>query len=36
VRCHIILCVGGERQDNLTAAIPAGAELKIVSALRGG
>lgn len=36
VRRHIILFVGGERQDDLRAAIPAGAELQIVGALSGG
>ena len=36
VRPHIILFVGGERQDDITAAIPAGAELQIVGALSGG
>jgi molybdopterin converting factor small subunit len=36
VRRHIILYVGGERQDDLTAAIPSGAELQIVGALSGG
>jgi molybdopterin synthase sulfur carrier subunit len=36
VRRHIILFVGAERQDDLTSAIPAGAELQIVGALSGG
>ncbi len=36
VRRNIILFVGGERQDDLGAAIPAGAELQIVGALSGG
>ena len=36
VRRHIILYVGGEREDNLDAAIPAEAELMIVGALSGG
>jgi sulfur-carrier protein len=36
VRRHVILFVGGEREDNLDAAIPAGAELMIVGALSGG
>jgi sulfur-carrier protein len=36
VRRHIILFVGAERQDDLTAAIPAGADVQIVGALSGG
>jgi molybdopterin converting factor small subunit len=36
VRRHVILFLGGEREDNLDAAIPAGAELMIVGALSGG
>ncbi len=36
VRRHIILYVGGERQDDLASAIPPGAELMIVGALSGG
>lgn len=36
VRRHMILFVGGERQDNLLAPIPAGADLYIVGALSGG
>jgi sulfur-carrier protein len=36
VRRHVILFVGGEREENLDAAIPAGAELMIVGALSGG
>jgi molybdopterin synthase sulfur carrier subunit len=36
VRRHIVLFVGGERQDDLGAAIPAGADLQIVGALSGG
>jgi len=36
VRRHVILFVGGEREDNLDAAIPTGAELMIVGALSGG
>jgi molybdopterin converting factor small subunit len=36
VRRHVILFVGGERQDDLGSAIPAGAELQIVGALSGG
>ena len=36
VRRHIILCVGAERQDDLSAAIPPGADVQIVGALSGG
>jgi len=36
VRRHVILFVGGERQDDLGSEIPAGAELQIVGALSGG
>ena len=36
VRRHVIFFVGGERQDDLTAPIPAGAEVQIVGALSGG
>jgi molybdopterin converting factor small subunit len=36
VRRHVILFVGGEREDDLTAVIPPGAELQIVGALSGG
>ena len=36
VRRHIILFVGGDRQDELGSAIPPGAELQIVGALSGG
>ena len=36
VRRHIILFVGGERQDDLAAAMPPGADLQIVGALSGG
>ena len=36
VRRHIILFVGSERQDDLEAAMPAGADLQIVGALSGG
>lgn len=36
VRRHIVLFVGGEREDDLGAAIPPGAELFIVGALSGG
>lgn len=36
VRRHIILFVGGERQDDLGAAVPPGAEVQIIGALSGG
>jgi molybdopterin synthase sulfur carrier subunit len=36
VRRHIILFVGGEREEDLRTVIPAGAELQIVGALSGG
>ena len=36
LRRHIVLFVGGERQDDLNAPIPAGADLFIVGALSGG
>jgi len=36
VRRHILLWVGGEREENLAAPIPPGAELFIVGALSGG
>ena len=36
VRRHIIFFIGGERRDDLAAAIPPGAELQIVGALSGG
>lgn len=36
VRRHIILFVAGEREDDLSAPIPEGAELFIVGALSGG
>ena len=36
VRRHIILFVGGERRDELSAAVPPGAEVQIVGALSGG
>jgi molybdopterin converting factor small subunit len=36
VRRHIILFVGGEREENLDSPIPPGAELQIVGALSGG
>jgi molybdopterin synthase sulfur carrier subunit len=36
VRRHILLFVGSERQDELSAVMPAGADLQIVGALSGG
>ena len=36
VRRHIILFVGAEREEDLTRAIPAGADVQIVGALSGG
>jgi sulfur-carrier protein len=36
VRRHVILFVGGERQDDLGAAVPPGAEVQIIGALSGG
>jgi molybdopterin converting factor small subunit len=36
VRRHIILFVAGERTDDLSTAVPGGAELHIVGALSGG
>lgn len=36
VRRHVILFVGGERQDDLGAEIPPGAEVQIIGALSGG
>lgn len=36
VRRHILLWVGGEREENLAAPVPPGAELFIVGALSGG
>lgn len=36
VRRHMILFVAGEREDDLSAPIPEGAELFIVGALSGG
>ena len=36
VRRHIILFLGGERQDDLGTAIRPGADLQIVGALSGG
>ncbi len=36
VRRHMILFVGGERQDDLSAPIPPGADVFIIGALSGG
>ena len=36
VRRHMILFVGGERQDDLGAPIPPGADVFIIGALSGG
>jgi len=36
VRRHIILYLGGEREDDLGAKVAPGAELQIVGALSGG
>jgi molybdopterin converting factor small subunit len=36
IRQFIVLFVGSERQDDLHAAIPAGADVQIVGALSGG
>ena len=36
VRRHIILFVGSQREEDLTAAIPPTADLQIVGALSGG
>ena len=36
VRRHVIIFVGGERQDDITTTIPASAEVQIVGALSGG
>jgi molybdopterin converting factor small subunit len=36
VRRHMILFVGGERQDDLDAPIPPGAEVFVIGALSGG
>jgi sulfur-carrier protein len=36
VRRHVILFVGGERQDDLGAPVPPGAEVQIIGALSGG
>jgi molybdopterin converting factor small subunit len=36
VRRHVIIFVGAEREENLGAVIPAGADVQIVGALSGG
>ena len=36
VRRHMLLFVGGERQEDMSAPIPEGADLFIVGALSGG
>ena len=36
VRRHVIIFVGQEREENLAAVIPAGADVQIVGALSGG
>ncbi|HEU4612690.1 MAG TPA: hypothetical protein VFS15_11460 [Kofleriaceae bacterium] len=36
VRRHVIIFVGAEREENLAATIPAGADVQIVGALSGG
>jgi sulfur-carrier protein len=36
VRRHVIIFVGAEREENLAAAIPPGADVQIVGALSGG
>lgn len=36
VRRHIILFIGGERQDDLSAPVPSGTDVTIVGALSGG
>jgi sulfur-carrier protein len=36
VRRHVIIFVGAEREENLAARIPAGADVQIVGALSGG
>jgi len=36
VRRHVIIFVGAEREENLAAAIPSGADVQIVGALSGG
>jgi len=36
VRRHVIIFVGQEREENLAATIPPGADVQIVGALSGG
>jgi sulfur-carrier protein len=36
VRRHVIIFVGQEREENLAAKVPAGADVQIVGALSGG
>ena len=36
VRRHVIIFVGAEREENLGAVIPSGADVQIVGALSGG
>jgi sulfur-carrier protein len=36
VRRHVIIFVGAEREENLAAPIPPGADVQIVGALSGG
>lgn len=36
VRRHVIIFVGAEREEDLTKAIPPGADVQIVGALSGG
>jgi hypothetical protein len=36
VRRHVIIFVGQDREENLAAAIPPGADVQIVGALSGG
>jgi molybdopterin synthase sulfur carrier subunit len=36
VRRHVIIFVGAEREENLSATIPSGADVQIVGALSGG
>jgi sulfur-carrier protein len=36
VRRHVIIFVGAEREENLAATIPTGADVQIVGALSGG
>lgn len=36
VRRHVIIFVGAEREENLGATIPVGADVQIVGALSGG